>query len=777
MGDILSRTELSSDPQPVAAGRDGAGAGTPTVSRLLLAAIVALWAWVTIPWLTGSERLVLRDVLSTHAQYKYFGSEQLSEGRIPAINPTWALGQPYRGNPNTLAYYPGNLLYLVLPFQVAFHAHFALHWLLAFVGMWRLARSLGQSREAALLAGLTWAASGYVLSLLTFYNLLTVAAWAPLAMLGLASEGRRGVALAGFGMGMMILGGEPITAALLAPAMIAVSIGASGVRRGTLRLIAAGGVGIALALPQIVATLRVLPFVFRTVHGLAPAEAAAQGLSPWRLLELILPLPWGWPSDLAYFGFWSDVATPSVPYIYSLHVGVVGLALAAMAFPRRPIWTAIGLGALLFAAVAGLFPDLLLALTGGLFRYPQKSLVLFTFVVALTVGWGLDRSLGNPRIAHAIGAAGVLLLAGAAVSWLGRSALVGWLRLDLAEGQKEAAAATHGILWILALALAGLLLVATGFVLAHRHPALVVVLQLLGLLQLSPIVVTGDATELRGLPPMREHLASPMTLVPVPHLSPDWERRLPYPIEALTPAGQAQVAWFQLEPAFGVPFGLSYPLAPDLEGLTSPLHVFLSRNLQLASWDVRVRWLRRLGVGWVIRFDLGPIAGLERVGRFEQFGVPVELLRVGDSAPPARWPEALHVAPSPIHAYALASGSRVRLEDAVVSRPVPHHAGGRVDLVERLPDRWVIDVESDGGLVVVQTAWLPIWEARLESGHRLATQPVEVVLTGVEVPAGRHRVTLEVAAGPERAAGVLALMALAGTAWLGSGRRSAEAVR
>src|SRR5690606_3898170 len=110
-------------------------------------------------------------------------------------------------------------------------------------------------------------------------------------------------------------------------------------------------------------------------------------------------------------------------------------------------------------------------------------------------------------------------------------ALVGWLRLDLAEGQKEAAAATHGILWILALALAGLLLVATGFVLAHRHPALVVVLQLLVLLQLSPIVVTGDATELRGLPPMREHLASPMTLVPVPHLSPDWERRLPYPIE------------------------------------------------------------------------------------------------------------------------------------------------------------------------------------------------------------------------------------------------------
>ena len=116
--------------------------------RLLLAALAAAWLLVTLPLLSGEKTLILRDVLTTHVHLKAYGAAALAHGSIPAFNPTWALGQPFAGNPNALAFYPGNLLYLLLPFWSAFNAHYVLHWLLAFVAFRKLARELGQSAIA-----------------------------------------------------------------------------------------------------------------------------------------------------------------------------------------------------------------------------------------------------------------------------------------------------------------------------------------------------------------------------------------------------------------------------------------------------------------------------------------------------------------------------------------------------------------------------------------------------------------------------------------------------
>ncbi|HET9229392.1 MAG TPA: hypothetical protein VFR31_22120, partial [Thermoanaerobaculia bacterium] len=184
----------------------------------VLAAALLLWAWVCAPVLSGSRTFFLRDVFTTHLPYKAFGAEQLREGKIPAYNPTWGLGQPFRGNPNALPFYPGNVLYLILPFWSAFGAHFALHWLIALATMYALARGVGLERPAALLAGITYAGSGWMVSALTFYNLLAVAAWWPLVLLGAVRGGRRGIALGGIACGLALLGGEPVAAALgLAP--------------------------------------------------------------------------------------------------------------------------------------------------------------------------------------------------------------------------------------------------------------------------------------------------------------------------------------------------------------------------------------------------------------------------------------------------------------------------------------------------------------------------------------------------------------------------------
>lgn len=116
---------------------------------------------------------------------------------MPAFNPTWGNGLPFRGNPNALPFYPDNLLYLILPFWTAFNLHFLLHWLLAFVGVRALAREMGQGEAGALVAAITFAGSGYLLSGLNLYNLVTTVAWWPLVLLGAARGGV--AALAGGG--------------------------------------------------------------------------------------------------------------------------------------------------------------------------------------------------------------------------------------------------------------------------------------------------------------------------------------------------------------------------------------------------------------------------------------------------------------------------------------------------------------------------------------------------------------------------------------------------
>src|SRR4030095_16686330 len=95
--------------------------------RLLLAAALVLWAVVALPLALREQTFFQRDVFGLQVSLKWMGARALREGDIPAFQPQWALGQPFRGNPNALAFYPGNLLYLLLPFWSAFNLHFALH--------------------------------------------------------------------------------------------------------------------------------------------------------------------------------------------------------------------------------------------------------------------------------------------------------------------------------------------------------------------------------------------------------------------------------------------------------------------------------------------------------------------------------------------------------------------------------------------------------------------------------------------------------------------------
>lgn len=709
--------------------------------------VVLLWIAVALPLAFEQRTLYLRDVFASHLHLKAFGAASLERGEIPAFNPQWALGQPFRGNPNALPFYPGNLLYLVLPFWSAFNLHYMLHWLLALVAMWKLAKELGQGPEAALFAGITYAGSGWVLTALSFYNILTVSAWWPLVLLGGHRGGVRGVGLGGAAAGLALLGGEPITALLGVVPLLAVAIWSRGWRRGTAETVLIGGLGLLVALPQVVASLRVLPFTVRAV-----ASAGGGGLfalHPWRLLELLLPLPFGWPT----LGGGAAVPVLVGPvYVFTLYCGVVALALAAAAVRRHRGWAGLAAASLALAWLGGPLAPWLDRLGGGLVRYPEKFLFLLALALPLLAGWGLEAVAAGhrrwTRFAWA-GAAALLLvglLFGTAASRLPESSAGGLSpdHLLSAAGQSLFAA---------------LLLAAAAWGVRRSLARLVVVLQLFALVQLAPLVSTIDAEPLRHPAAWAERLKPGATVAAATLQSPFLD---PVPRFAVPPprlASLVGVGHDLLEPPTGVLHGLSYPLAPDLEGMYSPLSKLVQRSLPRLDATGRVRWLGALGAEYLVAAIGDPPPGLRPLDRREVFGVPVRLLEVERTAPAVWWPWEVAVAPNPEAAFQAVAATPDPIRRVVVPRPLEHRPGGEVRLLEASADRLVLEVTGDGGVAVVRRAYQPLLEAESD-GEPLETLPVNVALTGVVVPPGRHRVVLDVSSVPIVLAGLVAAAAL-----------------
>ena len=740
--------------------------------RLLLAALAVAWLLFALPLILGDRTLIQRDVFTTHLHMKAFGAEALARGSIPAFNPVWALGQPFAGNPNALPYYPGNLLYLVLPFWSAFNAHYVLHWLLAFVAFRALARELDQSPLGATLSALTYAGSGYVLSCLTFYNLIAVVAWLPLVLWGLGRGGRRGLLWGGIACGLMLLSGEPITAALALAPMALVAVDRHGARRGLLSTLAVGAIGVGIALPQVVAAARTFGFTYRGAHGLLSVQAANHALHPLRLLELLLPLPWGFPTELGRFGYWSSV-TPIMPYIYSLHFGVLGLALGLFVLRRRWTWAAMAIAGLAFGYLGGLSGETVLALTGGLFRYPQKLLLWTTVGGALLAGWGLDRLLAPGGVRQeesaeesaarrrravrllALGAFGALATA---LFLLVLRSSVRTLFMERLDARHEWVAATHQTLWFFGFALVALTLALAAWALRRRNGVALVAVAALALLQLSPMLTTDEVARLAPPAPWVAELGSNRAVMLVANAFPPWSKTVPMVGVETVVEGTRDVR-LDLDPGSAALYGVTYPLASDLDGIYSPLHALLLQNLAQFDWPARIGWMRLLGVGWLVRQDDGLAPPpLERVAAEKRLRLQSELYRIPDPAPIAFWPREVVSANSPVDALAWTTRIRDPLAVAVSRSPVDHHPGGVVKQIGAEDDRLRLAVESDGGLLVVQRSYFPILEARLENGEKLATQPVDLVLLGIEVPAGRHEIQIGASSRPEAIAGVLSLL-------------------
>lgn len=363
-----------------------------------------------------------RDFSLTFYPQRFYFASEVAQGRWPFWNPYL-----YEGSAVLPFYYPLDLLHVLWPSPVFVSWLLTLHFPLAALAMYALARELGATRGGAFVGGALYAMGGLALASLSLFIFLEALAWAPLVALLLrraACAGGRFVPLAAMALATAFstLAVEFAAQAALLGALLAFAAQPS--RRGLLRTSAACVLGAGLAGLPLLLTSGIVGESLRA-GGLSAFEALQRSVHPVSLYQAIVADALGRPSEPFQLRFWSRLFEDGPPYFTTYYLGPVALLLAAAgagALRRRE--RVVLLGALFVALLyafgrhAWLAPALAPHLR--FFRFPVKALLTPYLVTTLLAGLGTARlAAGEGRraavaaallLAAATGALGMLLV-------------------------------------------------------------------------------------------------------------------------------------------------------------------------------------------------------------------------------------------------------------------------------------------------------------------------------------------------------------------------------
>jgi hypothetical protein len=400
------------------------------------------------PFLFGGKVLYWGVYLLQVYPWRQLAVEQIQAGHWPLWNPYLGAGTPLAANLQTAAFYPPNVLFLLMPVERAFGWELALHVALAGLFAYYLGRTLGLSRFGALIVGLAYGGGGYIISRWVFPSMVYAAAWLPL-MLALTekvirhtsfrsrtpdSKGGSGVrywmldvAVLALIIALQFLAGHAQTSfysaviiaafALFRLARQQTTVQESRIRASILgigSLLLAALWGIALAAIQLLPTAELTTHSHRTGNLTDVTFAYELSFWPWRLITLLAPDFFGNPARgeyWAYGTYWEE----------SAFVGVLPLILALVAvagwLSRRrregtrqmlavvPFFFVLSLLSLILAMGdhTPLYPLLFRYVPGfGFFQAPARLMIGYALGMALLAGIGADTLRITPRTRTAL---------------------------------------------------------------------------------------------------------------------------------------------------------------------------------------------------------------------------------------------------------------------------------------------------------------------------------------------------------------------------------------
>jgi hypothetical protein len=675
-------------------------------------------ALVSLLYLTPPTVFEAEDYVKLHSINQSHWVASLRAGRLPLWNPYVGLGRPFLADIETAAFYPPNLLYLVLEPHLALAILLVLHHALLLWGTARLGRLLCVDEGTGLLVGAAFACSGIVLGVIHRGQIPygEAIAWLPVAfVLGARLQDDftwRRLARLALALGLQILCGHPQMAWLtwLGVALFLLGRAPAASARTALRALGAGlgGLVVSVAGGAAVAAVALFPFFELVGEGNRSSPSlgfAAVGSLPWvQWLSLVLPAAPGTPIALgASFYVGSALALAGVAGLTHLRdrnrrglAMVVAVGVLYSVGERTPVF------ALLYHVIPGL-PS---------FRFPGRAGVLVTFALLLAAGAMLSETRTRRLALVTLGALGPALLVALALSSGGSSAATliapRWVWTALA-------AAAVGLLvlgqarpsWspvvrrrLLATVIAGELALTAA---AHL-PFFV------GPGPFPAEIVVARALSQAGL--LRDGAPPPRVFVPYPLIRDNSGILLGYSNPSGYVALTLERVWIFLHESLGVPVPLEQNTFPAAEVYGFGPFAYPSATLAL-GYDPRAARL-------VLNPDLPPRAYL------------------------AHRPEVV----ADLHTAVARLRDRQDRDLVTLFEPLPAMASaspgssGSAAIRSFAAERVVIDVDSPSpAALVVAEAWYPGWSASVD-GHAAPCVPANAWMRAVPVPAGRSEVVL-----------------------------------
>jgi len=391
---------------------------------------------------------LLSDLILQNFQWKHFTRQQLASGEVPLWNPHQFGGLPFLAAGQHSMLYPLSALYLLLDLPAAYGWFTVLSLWLAGGLMFGLARGLGLSRGAGLLAAIVYQLGGFVLASAVFPMMLASYPWLPLllwmAEVIIRAERRRlwPMLLGALALGLNILGGH---AEMTIYTLLILGGWSAGrlawawqggtpwpeLGRSAAALAALVGLGFALGAAQFVPL-----FEFARSNWRAERSSLATVLSyahpPRDLLQFILPNVYGNPSHHGYLnvfsGQWIDLTSGRFAQPHTewgiknyvegaLYVGIAPLALAGLALldawrqrrtrrdapPYRLLLGLLGGASLSFMFGLPTYALLYALPTINQLNSPFRWIFGLTLAVALLAGSGLDAAQARPAWRRRLG--------------------------------------------------------------------------------------------------------------------------------------------------------------------------------------------------------------------------------------------------------------------------------------------------------------------------------------------------------------------------------------
>ncbi|MBC8284696.1 MAG: DUF2079 domain-containing protein, partial [Nitrospinae bacterium] len=314
------------------------------MNNLLKKSIQALpqWVWpvcfffvLSALYLGDIQNLLFveRDLLYFFIPIRQFWVEEIKHLTFPLWNPYYFNGHPLFATLQPGVLYPFSVLYLFLPFHWAFNLNIVIHFALSGWFTYLLLRGLKASQGAALISGIGFMLSGYLLSVHSLLSTFLSVTWVPLFFLtffAAIKKNHLGYAILSGSVGTcMLLGGGVevcyltfgITFLLtLFPKWIFEEGIILDLKRRLFLFAIFCLVFFGLSAIQLLPFLELSKLSTRST-GLSYFETGLWSLHPWDLVEFFMPDQYGLNKNIeTYWNFQSWLKTiymGTIPFLFS----------------------------------------------------------------------------------------------------------------------------------------------------------------------------------------------------------------------------------------------------------------------------------------------------------------------------------------------------------------------------------------------------------------------------------------------------------------------------